>query len=532
MKKILSMLLILCFLLTALMACGEDPEATEGGTEAGSESATGPVEQGGTLASTNEYEDNEFIPAINPDEHDYDQETINILSRATVQHYREWGKEEIGDDILDQAIKARNDIVASDLNVVVNIIRKETGSFNDYLEKFNSYIKNDVDLGLHEYDIVSAFAYGAPNAQIRDYLANMANTDVFPYFDFTKPCWNQTLVKNITINNKLYCAASDINLSIFDKTMVMWCNKTLYNELKEDDDPDIQDLALSKNGWTYTDLYAWSQRYEDRPNTTADCEDFYGYCMAGGTYYDVYVPGWDIQLINTANDGTHTFNIIGNSHAEECLEAIRDIMKQQGTLSKCTCGKSCCDHFVGGTVLFWQDVLFGNDETNLKIREMDAEFCILPVPKYSETQPNYGTTPADNYNLITIIDHYESDVPTKGEAISAYLQHASEQSYKEVRGMYFRKIVEGKYFGVNDETGTVTKSQKLFRIILDAIEFDIGIIYSPILRDLGWLWRDNVNKQTTLEDAFTSNNNSYTGDLRTRDQYEQCLRDFDTWIFS
>ena len=217
MKKILSMLLILCFLLTALMACGEEPEATEGGTESGSESATGPIEQGGTLASTNEHGDNEFVPTINPDEHDYDGETINILARSSIPQYREWGKTEIGDDILDQAIKARNDIVASDLNIVVNVILKDTSSFNDYLEKFNAYIKNDVDLGLHEYDIVSAFAYGAPNAQIRDYLANMANPAMFPYFDFTKPCWNQTLVKNITINNKLYYAASDINLSVFDR---------------------------------------------------------------------------------------------------------------------------------------------------------------------------------------------------------------------------------------------------------------------------------------------------------------------------
>ncbi len=529
MKKIVSLLLVFCLLSVALIACGDDGEVTEPqATESVSE--TGPVVQGGTLASTNEYGDNEFVSAVPVDELDFQGEVINILCRNEETCYREWGKETVGDDPLDQAIQTRNEVVTEGLNLVVNIVKKGPYGFEQYLEEYNNFIKNDVELGLHEYDAVAAFAYAATDTKIRTFLANLIDDDTFPYFDFELPCWNQALVKNVTVNNRLYVVAGDVNLSMFDATMMVWCNKTLYDGLKNSEDPDIQDVALSEEGLNYTHLYSWTQYYENRPNSAEDCQDFHGWSMTKN-HYDSCLPAWDIKLINTKNDGTHEFNIIGNDIFEEKQTALRDILDQQGTVTACTCGTGLMGHFTEGDILFCLGNLYANAETNLKIREMEDEYCILPLPKYDEMQEEYATSSQMGFNIMSVLDHYESEVPTKGEAVSAYLQYASEQSYKDVRGYYFEKIVKDKYFGVDDTNGTVTKSQQIFTMILDSVYYDVAIIYSPVINDITWLWKDNIEKDGSLENAFKSNTNSGGGNLRTQEQYEQALRDFDAWMF-
>ncbi|MBR2346606.1 MAG: hypothetical protein IKA68_03270, partial [Clostridia bacterium] len=136
----------------------------------------------------------------------------------------------------------------------------------------------------------------------------------------------------------------------------------------------------------------------------------------------------------------------------------------------------------------------------------------------------YGTTSQDYYSLMTVLDHAESSIPTKGDAISAYLQLATEESYTSVRGYYFNRIVKPKYFGTDDSEGTVTNSIALFDIIIDNIEFDYWTIYSPQLNDVAWLWRDAVGTEdtgaVTLESIFKSE----------EDLYKQMITETDAWL--
>ena len=539
MKKILSLMLVLCLMLASLTMLFSCKDEEGEGSESVSETVGETKETSVTLEETNEYSENLFISAVPVDDLDFDGENIVILMRNSETHYREWGKDNPADD-LDEAISTRNEKVASDLNLTVTYDKKNTGSFADYLNQFNSFIYNDVYLGIHEYDVVAAFAYGAPNAEIRDYLANMNDKDTFPYFNFNLPCWNQAMVQNIIVNDKLFCVAGDLNLSMFDKAMVVWCNKTLYNSKKDAEDPDIQDLALSEDGWCYADLFRWAQYSEASGGTGDACTNTYGFAYGGATMFDSFVPGWQLELVIENNDGTHSFNIEGNEKAEDALEALRSLLDQTGNFPhtdnlvgpNCTCGDGLHKHFTNGTVMFYLSCLYNSETDNLLMRGMEDEYCLLPVPKYDEGQEEYGTTSADNYNLLTVLDHYNSEVPTKGELVSAYLQYSTEESYTDVRGMYFEKIIRGKYFGTNDEDGTVSKSIEIFNKVLNTITFDVGIIYSPVLRDVGWLWRDVVRTESTLAGAFTSNSNSGSGDLRTKEQYMEALASFDAWMFA
>jgi hypothetical protein len=160
--------------------------------------------------------------------------------------------------------------------------------------------------------------------------------------------------------------------------------------------------------------------------------------------------------------------------------------------------------------------MYPGKDANMTIREMDDKYGLLPMPKFDADQPQYYTASYDGYSLMSVLDHAESTIPTKGEAVSAFLQLATEESYTSVRGYYFNRIVKPKYFGTDDSLGTVSKSVELFDIIISNITFDFWTIYAPQLGQLTWVWRTSllpdwntmeaqyVSRQTELDEALLS----------------------------
>jgi len=562
MKRIIAILLVFCFLMltvVSLAACGKKNKGTKDTSDSSSgtsdSAGNGGENNGGennggnggatngdiTLAETDEYGQNLLVSAIDVDAHDYDSLELVVLMRDSVNYFREWGKLE-GDaaDVevtLDEAIETRNAIVQGDLNIAPYFLRESKNEV-----EYNNLIVNDVVGGLHNYDIVANYAYFASDTSIRDAdaYANMADKDLFRFFDFRLPCWNQALIQNTTLNGKLYLVAGDANLSLFDKTSVIWANLDLYEQYKKDNDPDdIQQHAIDGN-WVYSDLYSWCLRTADTDPKT-ECGDFHGF-STGFHFFDALPLAWDFAFLNTDNEGRHTFNIEENSKAEEALGIIRSMLDSRGyaashhqdsTKNICNCGTGMVGHFANGSYAFISDQLYSGENQNLLIRNMTDKYTILPIPKYEIGQENYGTYAADIYNLVAVVNHFDSERPTDGDAVSAYLQYLNEKSYTDVREFYFTRIIRSKFFGTDDSDGSVTKSVKIFNIIVNSVELTVDTIYSRSINDIAWLWRDNIlrGEGASLSAAFQENTLSGGGLVKTKAQYEEKLAAFDAWIF-
>lgn len=551
MKRIISILLVCCFIFLALVACGKkEPEETgESDSGSGTQASESKTDDSGddeevelTLSDTDEFGQNLLNSKINPDDYDYEGKEITVLVRDNSIYYREWEKKD-GDApdselILDEKIAARNALVESGLGIKLVTVREKCGANGDET-RFNQIAASDVTDGVHQYDIVSNYAYFASDTEIRDKLANLNDKSLFPHFNFKLPCWNQAIVKNGIINDKLFVVAGDLNLSMFDSTAVIWANKDLYSQKRnaKTDAEDIQQYAIDGK-WVYADLYRWALRTEDTDKST-DCGDYHGFA-ATFFFFDTIPHAWDLEFVVTGNDGRHSFTLEGNTKAEAALTDVRTLINARGFAPYygdrliCTCGDNMVNHFTDGDYVFIEAPLYGSEEDNLAIRSMKQKYTILPVPKYEKTQENYGTTANDGYNLVSVLDHSANiDEPMDGEFVSLYLQYANEKSYTDVREFYFERVVRSKYFGVNDEDGTVSKSIELFNTIIDNVEFSLDTIYSRSMNDIVWLWRDNIAKSegTTLEAAFIQNAFSGAGSERTKAQYEAALAAFDAWIF-
>ena len=515
MKRVISLLLVCCFLALALVACG-----------GGKEKETKAPETNTNEVLTDIYGQTALTPKIDLSTLDFEGETLTVMVRNDEKVSREWEKEDVGDDELDLAIANRNEVVEGDLNLNVEIELVANSEHGNCVQVYTQLITQDIDNNLHDFDIAAHFAYAATEVAIRDYNVNLLDTDTLPYFNFDLMCWNQTIVNNTQANGKLYFASGDLNLSLFDSAMILWHNKDLYEKVRDDDDPkDIQDLILAGD-WTYSELYKWAQYYNDSDDAT-DCGDIYGVHLEG-VYItnpnDAIPYAWDLEIVKTNPDGTHYYNIVGNSKISEAMTKYRNMYKAEGNDASqnvhCTCGVAG-GHFVAGDRLFVNNVLFWDKASNLAIREMEDKYSIVPHPKYDESQANYGSTSMDYYTLMSVLDHAKSTVPTKGEAISAYLQYATEYSYTHVRGYYFERIVKPKFFGTDDSDGHVTKSVTIFVTIIDNLEFDFYTLYSPQLEDITHLWRYTLsNTNSTLEQAYSA----------SKDMYDGALEDMDKWF--
>ncbi|MBP3370453.1 MAG: hypothetical protein J6L85_06845 [Clostridia bacterium] len=516
-KRLICLFLVLCFVGLALVGCSKKQgEGTEG------EGAGENGGNAGTQQPTNEYGELSFTTAVPVDDLDFEEAELVILLRNNIQNSREWYKETIEDE-LDEAIAMRNEAVEDALNVKMDF-EWLPSDHGPYINSLNEMIRNDVLSDLHYYDIGSNFSYYCASSVIRDFAANLLDTSQFPYFNFEVPCWNQAIVEDTTFNERLHYVAGDINISMFDAAIVIWHNKTLYDAKKDSTDPEnMQQLALDGN-WTYEELYGWATKFQENVNGIEgkQPDDNYGF----GTFglnpcpADALPYAWDLDFVIENDDQTHTFNIENNKKGDEALTKFKNLLAANGSVTSIPGNQANVKHFAAGHYVFFTDRIYWSYDQNMAIREMNDKYGLLPLPKYDTDQENYGTTSQDYYNLLMIIDHEESTEPTKGDAISAFLQLATEESYTGVRGYYFNRIIKPKFFGTDDSEGTVTKSQALFDIIIENIEFDYMTVYSPQLADVNHLWRNACYSNDSLSARYSEQ----------REKYENAIKETDIWL--
>ena len=504
-------------LLLGLIGCNktEDPQSTENRTDSPSFIETKETEP---FPTTRLFHDHGPCGICNID---FEGETVSVLAADTFSIKREWGKESSEDEI-DESVAIRNREVSETLNIVMNV---EFIPYTDnYATVFTDKIKNDVDSGLHEYDVSANIASLSSSAIIRGYAANLGNVEIFPYFDFDLPCWNRSIVKNTIVDRQLYYIVGDINLSVYDATAVIWHNHDLYREIREPYDPEyFQQTVLFDEQrtpvwtvWSYDELYKWSTRAYSDQNLTVFAADTSQTTIANALIYSS-----ELDIVVEIDDGIHQFYLNEHTKSGEFIQKVRSILS-----SSRSCADATAIDFANGNLLFYMSELCPDKDGNIAIREMDGIPCILPIPEYDPDRIYQTSSNIDRHSITFALDHSKSEIRTKGEATSALLELLTEETYVSVRGYYFNRIIKPKVFGasdgVNAHTITQSYSMQIFDMIIDGITFDYCNVYSSQFNDLHYLWKNVFlpDSELTLEDVYNEK----------AEEYDQALKELDIWF--
>lgn len=513
MKKILVLFLVCLMLLPVLAACSDKPSNPGNQTGGNSDSNENPK----TEIETDEWGRPIQKTDFDPSGLNFGGDKLTVLCAGT-DETSYWAMDpgiyKKPNDALEMALYKRNMQIEQDLGLSLKVAFKDGAGSASAL---NQAVEKDAKSGLNEYDIVVNYSAYAVAENLRGYYVDLLAADT-PYLQLDRPWYNQNFVENTQAFGHLYYIVGDYNLCTYNRLMATYFNRSLcYAQgiISDDSGDDLYDMVQAGK-WTYSQLYEYAKIYNDDGDGIPNQSDIYGLLSnANCEAYDGFLYAFNLDLTVTNEDGTHSWNVAGNTKMTDAMDKLISLYRQEGVWliakSQGSAGNSTEQYkmFAEGHALFDIDVIYRYAEQNKAFRNMKDKYGLLPLPKYDEEQEKYGSGTQDSHSFTSIMKG-SAELNAKR---CAYLEYANYLSYQNSRPYYFEKIMKAQYLGT-------AKSAQIFDIILDNADFDFGEQYSIALDGAKHkLWRFVAKNEGTVSGAWTTNEKTLNKKLQELDAW-------------
>lgn len=452
MKKLMGLLLLVLIIL--LSSCNDKKADDSDGGNNGNN-----VE--GVVQSNNEStRESEIIPDYLPDT-GYNGYEFNVLVRYDANpDNASWGardiyaESEFGEPIND-AVYRRNRYIEEKYDCVI----KETKNV-DYNNILKKTIKSDDDI----YDLFYANLNELTSVATSGYFYDLLKV---PNLDLTKPWWDQNARKSLSIANMLFLCPSNLIIKPNDCISVIVFNKELVKNYNIEDP-----YKLVKDGtWTIDKLITMSKdiSLDINGDGVMDYNDMYGYaCYRDSSLSIMHAAGGRIAEKDSNDLPVLTLN---SETAINALNKAFDLMYAPSTfnLHKELEGQFSAVYqisekmFIENRALFYWILLHDIEQ----FRNMDSDFGIIPIPKYSESQKDYGCTVNQYHGHAVAIPSTVQDI----ERTTVILEALTAKSRYTLLPAYYDISMQRKF--TRDE-----ESAAMLDIIFDSQVYDIGAIYN------------------------------------------------------
>jgi hypothetical protein len=406
----------------------------------------------------------EFIPA----EADYGGYTFTILGydgKAAgtwqIAAISEISAEKDTGEPLNDAVYKRNREVEALYNIEFDIVPVTYPNRGDFAAKFTKAVLAGDDA----FDAAFLLGDSLPAALSKKNTA----FDLFgiPSLDLSKSWWDQNSVKAMSIGGKLSAVIGDLNLYSAIAPMAVFANKKLMQ------DYSVGDLyQMVRDGkWTWDAMYGIMKEVTKDLNGDGiiDKNDQVG-LFSQYLYLQTAVTSAG-EYITPKND--RDIPVL-----EPNIDRIAGIVDKITPILNDKSAAVIADNITSGyNNVFFDFILpkFRDDEimfhTNqllfsFELRNMDADFAILPIPKYDELQQKNGSMVSNAWSTYTVIPITCTDTERAGNILSAM-------------GYYSKKYITPAYYDI-------TVTNKLMRDE-DSIEM-MDIILNNRVLDLSYLY--------------------------------------------
>lgn len=360
--------------------------------------------------------------------------------------------DEADGDIMNDAIYARNSRISERFGVNFTVFRR-AGDVD------GGFAKNTILAGEDAYDIVVCHARTISSFAHNDYLLEW-NTEL-PYIDLDKPWWNQDARENLSVAGKLYTCAGDISYQNLGAADAMLFNKQLFEDMKIN---DIYDTVRSGK-WTF-DLFS---KYVLDGSADLDGDqqiniaaDRLGYVTSQwvGPIQVLYSGG---QRICTKDENDELVLSLNTERTVEIFDKFF-ALADSGSVNIVIDGNNSVNTkaFVENRALFLdQNIKYLNN-----LRDMQADFGIIPWPKFDETYDKYYSNVDAGCNMIGV-----PKTATDPERTSIILEALCADGHYNVIPTYYEVALQTKYTRDDD-------SVQMLDLIRDGRVFDAGYFYS------------------------------------------------------
>lgn len=483
--KIISILLVL--VMIALAACSDPGNGIDNSSSPSTVSETSGENSGdesSAESSVDEFDDG--LPNVN-----FNGRTYTILQRSEFKY--EFTNDGTASDKVQTLIAERNRKVEERFGVTIKTIEQE-GIWGKHVE-FMQYVRNTIDSGTAEYDIIAGYAAIMPSLISEGYFVNWYDMD--EYINFEKDWWSQDFISELTLNGKLYLLSGDISLTFWDSMQCIFYNKTLADSYNVN---NLYEL-VTEGKWTF------DQMFQIIKNTHVEDSDpereVYGYATFTTVQIDVYQDAFDIPVTEKDGEGKPVFTI-NQSKTYDALNKLFDLIVDTPYTKICkdeNGNNNTVEFFGEGRALF-APLCLADGAT---LQNYDTIYGILPMPKFNEQQDNYHTTCRDSYSVMAVPT--SSAFSTENLDFIAIITEAlCVESSRSVVPEYYTLVLKERY--TKDE-----ESIEMIDIIRKGILCNFGYLYSYTLD-----WpahqlnvcinnkiKDFASRGESLEDNFNAN---------------------------
>ena len=379
------MLVLLCaFIFSA--ACGG---GSGGGEKTNQKAETaGPQENDANSADVTKAEESDprqanlqlySYPDVN-----YNNHTFKIMIRGQVDEWDSqdiYAEEETGDPVND-AVFRRNVEIEEALGIKLEglwvLVDSQLGA-----------LKKTVAAGDPTYDAVMLNFQDSSNATKQGLLVNLKDT---PGVDLSKPWWDQNLIKETSVSSKTYFATGGVSIMTNDGTWTMMFNKQMLQDLSL---PNLYELVKSGE-WTIDKMLEMGKGVTADLNGDGviDHTDRVAFATTLDSTQGLFYSTGNRIVTKDEND-LPVFALFGDTLMTN-LDKIYNIMRGNDNFTMLAADYAKVNSatnlvvqaaFEENRSLFYAEVM----QCVIRLRQMDTEFGIIPLPKADSAQKNYLT---------------------------------------------------------------------------------------------------------------------------------------------
>ena len=363
------------------------------------------------------------------------------------------------DDIITEAIINRNSVVESLYNCKIRHTQAEYP---------HQLVANDVALGTSTYDFHMQLFYTSSANGI-----NIASLDI----DLSHSWWNQEYINafGYTYNGTkiLPSISGKFNLIMYDSIATMFADMDVYDRAVASGKTNIDLYQTVKDGkWTIDTMIALMEAAKVDVNGDQQLKfedgDIFGFLSNANVlpqYGFIYGSGLK-SVIKNENDAFESLNTTNTdiSYVSSVIDKAATVFKSSayGQIGELNSVKAVAN----GQALFnvqWIIRLHSKEELiNYGIDFSEKRLSVIPFPKYSEDQEEYGTFICNRgYGLIV------PKTITDAKAISQFL---------EVFGYHSEKLLYPEYIKcIKTQCLCDEEAGEMLEIVLKSARCDYGV---------------------------------------------------------
>ena len=459
------------------------------------ESAGGEMTEGQTAGPTDTAAE-KITEKLQPDlpNAEFDGYEFKIFSKGPV--YNEWASqdifaaEETGEPIND-AVYKRNRYVEDKYNVKITAVPSESSDMA-------GSVRRTVSSGDASYDAAVPNMYDQASLAAGGNLLDLKN---IPNIDLSKKWWDQKANADLTLKGKLFFTEGDLFIMDNDATWLVIFNKELIRDLAFEDPYDI----VRSGKWTFDKLLDMCRDVSKDLNGDGEMDrnDFYGNVSQGENMTAYYLAAGEKYVKKDAADLPYT--AMGTERSLAVIEKIYDLMYDN------TVSYNYWDFISEPEPFRITQAMFENNQAVFKItalqlvirmRNMETNFGIIPMPKYEENQKDYGHYVHPTASALSIPASSNKNLERTGIILEAL----AAESYYTLRPAYYEISINGKF--LRDE-----ESIEMLDIILESRVYELAMAF-------GWGGLGNI-----LEDMYRPKKRDFVSTYEKKfNSYEKAIQ--------